>query len=76
MAVGRGSMERASKAAAKKPAAPKKTTKAAPKESVIAAASPEVMGEIVYQSSSQILERAAEPNEQFALGDAMPIYYF
>ena len=31
---------------------------------------------IVYQRSSGMLERAAEPNERFGLGDAMPVYYF
>lgn len=32
--------------------------------------------EIVYQKSSGMLTRAAEPNERFGLGDAMPVYYF
>lgn len=32
--------------------------------------------EIVYQKSSGMLERAAEPNERFGIGDAMPVYYF
>lgn len=36
----------------------------------------EAEGEIVYQKSSGMLERAAEPNERFGLGDAMPVYYF
>lgn len=35
----------------------------------------ETAGQIVYQSSAQVLERAALPNESFGLGDAMPIYY-
>lgn len=36
----------------------------------------EAEGQIVYQKSSGMLERAAEPNERFGLGDAMPVYYF
>ncbi|MBQ7260981.1 MAG: hypothetical protein IJR19_06445 [Lachnospiraceae bacterium] len=87
MAVGKGSMERAAKAAAEKKAgtaAEKKTSSRALKKtaaaetgaSVIAAPSNEVMGQIVYQKSSGMLERAAEPNERFGLGDAMPVYYF
>ena len=76
MAVGKGSMERASKALAKKaPAKAAATKKAETTEAVIAAPSPEVVGAIVYQKSSQVLERAAEPNERFGLGDAMPVYY-
>ncbi len=111
MAVGKGSMERAAKAAEKKTApvdgseaAPaKKTTAkkntAADKTSakktastgkakaaeqtvpetaakgIIAAPSEEVLQQIVYQESSGVLERAAEPNEIFGLGDAMPVYY-
>ena len=124
MAVGKGSMERAAKAAeqkaegtvekkasAKKTAAPaekkaaasekksasvkKNATKRAPAKkgteakvetnnsqtktvetAVIAAPSKEVTEQIVYQTSSGMLERAAEPNERFGLGDAMPVYYF
>lgn len=41
-----------------------------------AALKKEADGEIVYQKSSGMLERAAEPNERFGLGDAMPVYYF
>ena len=43
---------------------------------VIAAPSEEVLGAIVYQPSKGMLERAAEPNERFGLGDDMPVYYF
>lgn len=105
MAVGKGSMERASKAvaapkaeapktveapkaettkAAAKPeakkAAPKKTTAKKPAAvkdtAVIAATSKQVMDKIVYQSSSQLLERDAKPNESFYVGDDMPIYFY
>lgn len=41
-----------------------------------AALKKEAEGAIVYQKSSGMLERAAEPNERFGLGDAMPVYYF
>lgn len=41
-----------------------------------AALKKEADGEIVYQKSNGMLERAAEPNERFGLGDAMPVYYF
>ena len=94
MAVGKGSMERASKAAAKpaevKAAEPVKAeTKAEPakksaakkeapvkKAAVVTGTDKQVMDKIVYQPSSQLLERAAEPNESFYIGDDMPIYYF
>ncbi len=87
MAVGKGSMERAAKAAEKKTtakASAAKTVKAAAsgteqkvtESSVIAAPSEEVYEKIVYQTSSGMLERAAEPNEKFGLGDDMPVYYF
>ena len=103
MAVGKGSMERASKAVAKpaevkaaepvkaetkaevkapaaKPAPAKKPVakKASPvkKTAVVTGTNEQVMNKIVYQSSSQLLERAAEPNESFYVGDDMPIYYF
>lgn len=113
MAVGKGSMARASKAAAKKagtktvaeaapktgtvnektqavpkeiskPASAKRTTakKTAPKKetsvtaSVVGATSEQVMREIVYQKSSQVLYREAEVNETFGVGEAMPIYFF
>ena len=44
-------------------------------DSVIAAPDDEVMQKIVYQPSSQILTRQADPNEAFGVGDDMPIYY-
>lgn len=61
------------KKAAAKSAVKAETTKAV---SVIAAPTEEVMEKIVYQPSSGMLERDAKPNENFGLGDAMPIYYF
>lgn len=110
MAVGKGSMERASKAVAApktEPAkveevkieAPKAETvkekapktevkKTTPKKkavkkpaavkdtAVIAATNEQVMEKIVYQSSSQMLDRDAKPNESFYVGDDMPIYFF
>lgn len=96
MAVGKGSMERASKAVAKapvkdavvvekqetaavkKPQAKKTPAKKTPvkKASVVTGTSKEVMDKIVYQSSSQILEREVEPNESFYVGDSMPIYFY
>lgn len=115
MAVGKGSMARASKAAGKKTdskaavvanvdeavaeavaadtkkAAPKKATgkKAATKKAeetqeevvvsasaVVAAASEQVMKQIVYQKSAQVLDREPEVNETFGIGEAMPIYLF
>lgn len=82
MAVGKGSMERAAKTAEKaqtpKAAPAKKTAKAkkVTAAETIAAPAEEVMQKIVYQTSDGMLERAAEPNERFGLGDAMPVYYF
>ena len=86
MAVGRGSMERAAKAAgadasarkpANKPAGNKKevSVKTTVKSETVAAEK-NTDGQIVYQKSSGMLERAAMPNEKFGLGDAMPVYYF
>ncbi|MCR5108935.1 MAG: hypothetical protein K6B28_12335 [Lachnospiraceae bacterium] len=43
--------------------------------SVIAAPDEEVLKKIVYQSSAEILERDAKPNESFGIGDDMPVYY-
>ena len=54
--------------------APKRKSVAA--KSVIAATNEQVMEKIVYEPSSQLLERDAEPNEIFGLGDSMPVYYF
>ncbi len=103
MAVGKGSMARAAKAAgqdgkvaeqavtakssekkgtAKKSAASlKKVSDKTPKTPVsaaetIAAPTEAVMQQVVYQTSSGMLERDANPNEIFGLGDAMPVYYF
>lgn len=81
MAVGKGSVERAAKAkvAEKKTGTAAKTAKTAETVAAaktIAAPDEKVLQEIVYQSSSGILSRDAEPNERFGLGDAMPVYYF
>ena len=103
MAVGKGSMARAAKAAgqdgkvteqavaakttgktgvAKKSAVSlKKTSGKTPKTPLaaaetIAAPTEAVMQQVVYQTSSGMLERDANPNEIFGLGDAMPVYYF
>lgn len=73
------------KETAKKEAAPKKTTakKATPKKEeavaagvVVEATSEQVMNEIVYQKSAQVLDREPEANETFGIGEAMPIYLF
>lgn len=89
MAVGKESMERAAKAApAKKTAggasdqkttgraAKVKTAKPVAAAKTVAAPGKEVLNQIVYQTSSGMLSRDAEPNERFGLGDAMPVYYF
>lgn len=86
MAVGKGSMERAAKAAgtdasirksankavgSKKAAVERTTVKSSV---IVTEKKPE--SQIVYQKSSGMLERAAEPNERFELGDDMPVYFF
>lgn len=89
MAVGKGSMARASKAAEGKTTAAKTTAKkttarkATPKKeetvavsAVVEATSEQVMKEIVYQKSTQVLDREPETNETFGIGEAMPIYLF
>lgn len=88
MAVGKGSMARASRAVAKetpvkkaattKTKAPSKTpAKSKPAASnTIGAVSASVMDKQVYPNNSQILERDAKPQETFGIGDAMPIYFF
>lgn len=80
MAVGKGSMARAAKTAgtAKKTSASTKkpSGKAVAAAETIAAPTEAVMQQVVYQTSSGILERDANPNEIFGLGDAMPVYYF
>ena len=85
MAVGKGSMARASKAADNtsvsketKRTPPKTTakTKAVTASKVISGTSKEVMQMIEYQKSDQVLDREPEENETFGVGDAMPIYFF
>lgn len=85
MAVGKGSMARASKAADKtsvsketKRTTAKTTakTKAVTASKVISGTSKEVMQMIEYQKSDQVLDREPEENETFGVGDAMPIYFF
>lgn len=70
MAVGKGSMERAAKAVNKTEA------ENVSKAETVKKQKPQKEKTIVYQKSSGMLERAAEPNERFGLGDAMPVYYF
>ena len=85
MAVGKGSMARASKAADNtsvsketKRTTAKTTakTKAVTASKEIAGTSKEVMQMIEYQKSDQVLDREPEENETFGVGDAMPIYFF
>ena len=85
MAVGKGSMARASKAADNtsvsketKRTTAKTTakTKAVTASKVISGTSKEVMQMIEYQKSDQVLDREPEENESFGVGDAMPIYFF
>ena len=85
MAVGKGSMARASKAADNTSVSKetKRTTanttaktKAVTASKVISGTSKEVMQMIEYQKSDQILDREPEENETFGVGDAMPIYFF
>ena len=85
MAVGKGSMARASKAADNtsvsketKITTAKTTakTKAVTASKVISGTSKEVMQMIEYQKSDQVLDREPEENETFGVGDAMPIYFF
>ena len=85
MAVGKGSMARASKAADNtsvsketKRTTAKTTakTKAVTASKVISGTSKEVMQMIECQKSDQVLDREPEENETFGVGDAMPIYFF
>ena len=85
MAVGKGSMARASKAADNtsvsketKRTTAKTTakTKAVTASKVISGTSKEVMQMIEYQKSDQVLDREPEENETFGVGDAMPMYFF
>lgn len=43
---------------------------------VVEATSEQVMKQIVYQKSAQVLDREPEVNETFGIGEAMPIYLF
>ncbi len=86
MAVGKGSMARASKVAdqttasktkkttTRKTTAKKATTKVT--SSVVAGTSEQVMQAIEYQKSSQVLDREPEMNETFGVGESMPIYFY
>ena len=85
MAVGKGSMARASKAADNTSVSKETTrttakttakTKAVTASKVISGTSKEVMQMIEYQKSDQVLDREPEENETFGVGDAMPIYFF
>ena len=89
MAVGKGSMARASKAAdntsvsketkrttARTTAKTTAKTKAVTASKVISGTSKEVMQMIEYQKSNQVLDREPEENETFGVGDAIPIYFF
>ena len=85
MAVGKGSMARASKAAdntsvsketQRTTAKTTAKTKAVTASKVISGTSKEVMQMIEYQKSDQVLDREPEENETFGVGDAMPIYFF
>lgn len=85
MAVGKGSMARASKAADNTSVSKetKRTTvkttaktKVVTASKVISGTSKEVMQMIEYQKSDQVLDREPEENETFGVGDAMPIYFF
>ena len=58
-----------------KKAAPAPVKHEAPSKTVIAAPEKEVLRQIVYQPSSQILTREVGSDEAFAIGDDMPIYY-
>lgn len=91
MAVGKGSMARAAKATANAKTAASEKAEASAKETApakkaqaktvaaaktIPAPDEAVLQQIIYQTSSGMLERDAVSNEIFGLGDAMPVYYF
>lgn len=79
MAVGKGSVARAAKAQNSKTVTTTKKAASATKVAdagTVTAPDEAVLQQIVYQPSSGMLERDAEPNERFGLGDAMPVYYF
>lgn len=63
------------KATEKKASARKTTAKKAAVKKVELSPVKELMDEIVYQESSQVLNRDAEMNETFGIGDSIPIYY-
>lgn len=90
MAVGKGSMARAAKTAGTKnkpvekesviPQETGKQTKTGRAEKAKTAKEKKktvdnMEMKIVYQTSDGVLNRAAFPNEIFAIGDAMPVYY-
>lgn len=75
MAVGKGSMERASKAV-KKESEKEHVVPGVEKKTVVAAMSEQVVKQVESQKNSQILDREADKNECFGIGDAMPIYFF
>ena len=76
MAVGKGSMARASKETKRTTAKTTAKTKVVTASKVISGTSKEVMQMIEYQKSDQVLDREPEENETFGVGDAMPIYFF
>lgn len=63
----------AKSAAKAEPKAAEEPVKA--EEAVIEAPEEQMMKQIVYEPSSQILTRDVKPNESFGVGDDMPIYY-
>lgn len=75
MAVGKGSMERASKAV-KKESVKEHVVPGVEKKTIVAGMSKQVMEQVETQKNSQILDREADKNENFGIGDAMPIYLF
>ena len=73
--------ESVKKATTKKTTTKKAETKPKKEEkveasAVVEATSEQVMKQIVYQKSSQVLDREAKTNETFGVGEAMPIYFF
>ncbi len=76
MAVGKGSMERAAKAAEKKTETETQETEKAPVKKGRTKSAGKAAKQNDYQQNRGILERPALPNESFGLGEDMPIYYF
>ena len=64
------------KATSKKAVSEEKQEVTVAASSVVAATSEQVMNQIVYQKSAQVLDREPEANETFGIGEAMPIYLF